>query len=123
MPRWDIETARARERPIVLTVACAPELAARCHSAAALLGAIVKEAEAIGEAVKIATKLRPHLVVVPEPLFLHYQADFTALATEIDGASVAVPSDDIPQADLEKLFFDAFVAVAKKRSGEAPAAT
>src|SRR4051812_5808015 len=98
MTRWELETLRARERPVVLTIACAAELAARCHSAAALVGAIVKEAEAVGEAVTIATQLRPLVIIVPEPLFVRYREEFDALAQEVEAALVTIPSDDVSQA-------------------------
>src|SRR5438874_483185 len=120
MARWELETFRARERPVVLTIACAGELAAGCHSAAALVGAIVKEAEAIGAAVTIATQSSPLAIVVPEELLARYTDEFAALAKEVDASLVAIPSQGIAQADLEKLLFDAVVQAARRRGNSGP---
>ena len=118
MSRWELETFRARQRPVVLVIGCDADLAARCHSAAALLGAVVRESEHIGAAVTIATQSAPLAIVIPESLCERYPDEFRVLATEVKATLVKLPGPDISQLDLEKLLYDAVANATKDRGTE-----
>lgn len=114
MSRWDHETFRARPRPCVLAIGCEPEAAAQIHSAAALVGAIVKEADQIGAAVKLATQTPPLVIALPRGLHALYPDDFDALAREVGATLVVLPDGALVQADLEKQLYDAVVDASRR---------
>lgn len=118
MSRWELETFRARPRPMVLIIGCSPDLAARCHAAAALLGAVVREADQIGAAVTIATQHAPLAIVIPTSLCEKYPDEFKTLAGEVAATLVQVPGDEISQLDLEKLLYDAVAAATVRRGAD-----
>src|SRR5262249_28195462 len=118
MTRWEAETFRAMPRAVVLTIGCDPHLAARCHAAAALLGAVVREAENIGAAVTIAMQARPLAIVVTEAMHAQYASDFSTLVKEVEASLVTIPAQGVSQGDLEKLLLDAVRGATRAREPE-----
>ena len=98
-----LRTVNAVTLPTILLVGIAPDLLPMCQAAATAARAFM-EATDVANAATMAARCRPLVIVVDEDLYEFDPAEFDALARDVRGKIVTLPTGGVLASDLETMF-------------------
>ncbi len=112
-------TMAAMRAPLVLAIACPPDLVSRCREALEGLGVGLREGSIV-EAPTVVADRRPLAIVMLEDLYAFDPEELDALARDVQASLVRV-EEDVSAAILELFLTGAIEAAAARRGERLPA--